>query len=600
MDPAPRTDNADMPVDEGPSRSTRLPVVASASASGEWQQNAPPIHRLSVEILAMIFVELISSGDRVGRISLVCRLWRDVVLQTVALWQYIYVPSKIEWLALSLQRSRGTLVDVYLWRPIQQLALAIPLLLPAVDRLRSLILQEVEDETLDLLEASIFAVECLPQLEEFRATLVLDSDEIATEPRLFSLNDASRFPALRVLDVEGGLYPPLTSPIFAQLRCIRMTDTSLEPRISVTQFLLFLDACKQLEEFDCLAVSFIDLSDQSPDRYPTTDIVVSLPRLRMFRWTWPGTWYAPPESDLRELLRHIHFPASAEIELRLDIPPSLQSVEEGFIFLDYFNTVPEDPACLPILRTATVARLDRYMEAADGVPIFCQLSPDPSAGSLLLIYDCSDPPPEDEEDSEYFPYTRTEQLRDFRDLFARAPLTELVLPIQDIDAESFVDVFGTFPLLHTLQACECATSRTRAGGIKHLFQALTAKHVDSDDNVEEEGEMDTHSDLPRPRAALPASTVVLPALRIVRLDELAWTWHMPYVLFSCFALRAKRGAPLLSELALYVYFPGRSVDWDRDMSREPALVLLDAIAERTQVGNRERVIKPDAYELDNQ
>ncbi|OJT11118.1 hypothetical protein TRAPUB_12402 [Trametes pubescens] len=456
----------------------------------------------------------------------VCKLWTDIATNTASIWQKIEVRTKADWLAIALPRSKGMPLDVTVYDASRILHSIEPLLTEEAPRLRSLKVFDGGNDVVDLLEGTVLAVDQLPCLETL---LVAYCGGAYASLELCSFDDDDRFPALQVLTLNS-LYIPWDSSVFRQLRVLQICEVWV-PRqgtVPFSAFLATLQMCQNLEEIDFFFVSFIDFKDHELNE---TDFAVSLPRLRSFHWYWPAIQASDSPTDVYRLFEYLHFPPSVDIHLGLEVDLDIHnSHDEHDNNLKYVHIIPPDPACLPILRTMTSARLH-----APGPRDFRgertndSFSGSDDLGSFRLSFD-------DLGDCGAWPFSRTTQCNDFCTLFARAPLTSLMIDLYELPLAPLLQVLRTFPHLVTLELFS-GPGDVDATCVAGLFATLAADAGGPPDD--------------------PGMAIVLPALRILRLEGVRRSVHMQVLctLFVCLALRAKRAVALLSRLRIEVYCP---------------------------------------------
>lgn len=134
------------------------------------KRSMPPINRLPVEVLSMIFeclscmdgIYVFRSGSRSHSIDImrVCKFWTDIAIHTASVWQKIAVRTTGDWLAVALPRSKGMPLDVTVYDASRILDTIAPLLTKEAPRLRTLKVNGA-DNVIDLLENTILAVDQL-------------------------------------------------------------------------------------------------------------------------------------------------------------------------------------------------------------------------------------------------------------------------------------------------------------------------------------------------------------------------------------------------------------------------------------------------------
>lgn len=140
----------------------------------------------------------------------VCKLWTDVAMNTISIWQNIEVRTTGNWLAIVLPRSKGMPLDVTVHCASRILPSIVSSLTEEAPRLRRLSVCEGGADVVDLLEDTVLSVDRLPCLE----TLLVEYCGDAYAPLDFiSFDEGDRFPALRVLDLNSS-YVPWDTSIF--------------------------------------------------------------------------------------------------------------------------------------------------------------------------------------------------------------------------------------------------------------------------------------------------------------------------------------------------------------------------------------------------
>ncbi|KAL1938318.1 hypothetical protein VTO73DRAFT_11769 [Trametes versicolor] len=459
----------------------------------------------------------------------VCKFWTDIAIHTASVWQKIAVRTTGDWLAVALPRSKGMPLDVTVYDASRILDTIAPLLTKEAPRLRTLKVNGA-DNVIDLLENTILAVDQLPCLDTL---LVSHCGDVYAPLELYSFRDGDRFPALRVLNLNS-LYVPWEYSVFQQLRVLRISEAWVpsSDTVPLSVFLAMLQTCQNLEEIDFSFVSFIDFEDHEHNE---TDFAVSLPRLRSLYWHWPEIWSYNSPSDVYQLLGHLQLPPSADIHMELELNLANCNPQDDHDKINYLNIIPSDPACLPILHTMTSAHLH-----GPGTHNPCHgwtkesLSGRDDLGSLKLSFDYN--PGRTAKSPYMWPFSRTAQCTDFCTLFARAPLTSLTVDLHELPQAPLLRVFRTFPHLSTLELFS-GSGDVDATCVAGLFAVLAM-------------------DACGPRHH-PVTAIILPALRTLRFEGIRQSVHMQVLcaLLSCLALRAKRGAALLSSLRVEVQCP---------------------------------------------
>ncbi|EIW56853.1 uncharacterized protein TRAVEDRAFT_73229 [Trametes versicolor FP-101664 SS1] len=460
----------------------------------------------------------------------VCKLWTDVAMNTISIWQNIEVRTTGNWLAIVLPRSKGMPLDVTVHCASRILPSIVSSLTEEAPRLRRLSVCEGGADVVDLLEDTVLSVDRLPCLE----TLLVEYCGDAYAPLDFiSFDEGDRFPALRVLDLNSS-YVPWDTSIFRQLRVLRISETWVphSSTVPLSVFLAVLQMCQNLEELDFSFVYFIDFEDHEPDE---TGFTVSLPRLRSFHWFWPDIWAFGSPTDVYQLLERLHFTRSVDIYLEFEVHMKIHDSHEEHENIDYLHIIPPDSACLPILRTMTSADLHgpESRTFRDGWAND-SLSGRDDLGTLKLSFNYNYSG--GREARAPWPFSRTAQCTNFCTLFARAPLTSLTIDPHELPQAPLLRVFRTFPHLSTLELFS-GSGDVDATCVEGLFAVLAM-------------------DACGPRHH-PVTAIILPALRTLRFEGIRQSVHMQVLcaLLSCLALRAKRGAALLFSLRVEVQCP---------------------------------------------
>ncbi|EIW56858.1 uncharacterized protein TRAVEDRAFT_21852 [Trametes versicolor FP-101664 SS1] len=524
--------------------------TAAPLSQTAWRlPSTPPINRLPVEILTMIFVWLTRMHKDIQNLQFegappqyigvmrVCKLWNDIALNTVELWQKVSIGeyrTTADRLSAVLARSRSASLDIKVRGASGTLRLAAPFLLREAHRLRTLNMAEYDDgvEAVDALLLS--AVE-FPRLETLVVLELSDQHYpfgvTKVAECLVSLDAENRFPSLRSLELRC-VYIPWRAPVFQTLRAFILVDCHAPSNISLPEFLAALRRCERLEELEIHYTFMTAFPDVDPNGFPVVPEypIAILPRLHsLLLQNWPSTWYQYSPSDIHVLLQHLRIPPTAGITINLEIDREevggyeddagiVYPPEDYGVNVSFLTPIPQDSACLPLLCNATsITLMASHVECSQRkryVNIEC--TREPEAGTLRVIFNEFT----SFHESARWPYPQSNQLRDVCTLFARAPLTSLTVELLDATSDVLMDMFHTFSALTNLHVY-C----TGDGQERELLTALAPPHLTS-----------------HPGSA------VLPALRILRLERVAWPACPLTRIIFCIWVRRAQGAATLSEL----------------------------------------------------
>ncbi|KAI0640977.1 hypothetical protein C8Q79DRAFT_426883 [Trametes meyenii] len=517
------------------------PVSQSTS-----RRNHSPISNLPVEILSKIFVQashpkahtredlwFISPWARPWlHILLVCRYWHDVALHTTTLWQQIQV-HKVEWLELSLSRSRKAPVDVAMYN-MDVIPSVLPLLHNSAHRLRTLIFfRLVDDEDAALLQINLFGAVALPILEE----IALHQHGQTALPLMSMAN--CQLPSLRRLHLES-VHIPWSSPVFNNLRELQLIffecDTGGRAEIAFGDFLAVLGRIPGLEVLVLDVTEFIIFRDphlisgleNATPSYPD----VYFPKMRLITTEWrTETWYdlSPPDSHL--LFSHLRLPLAAKIKINAEVYSDAGPANPGFQ-----DMVPLDAVALPILRSATSAQISVETVTAQVV------TSDGMLGELYITLMSGSEDPETADSEGQWTYGSDARLRDASILLTRAPLTEMsisAVTIGWVRKDTFVTAFKVFSATLRLLSIECLHFEQMP---QLLLALMTSELANSSSSA--------------------AHDAVLPHLQVLRLNNVPWTESMLGMLYDCLCWREER-AVALSELRIEAHGRDKdSVDMD--------------------------------------
>jgi F-box-like len=230
-----------------------LPLDSRDESSCSVSPSYPfPFHRLPVELLVAIFQEFECSSRRYNPgsipspviLSHVCRLWRDVALDTATLWTdiRIYHPSMTQirrssYYETCLERSKSSLIDVnyyHFYRASYTIITVLSSLLPHIARVRRLTF--VIENRLSLLTAlqAFDEVTAAPRLESLRISLLDRSGGSFLERTGFPLF-AGGAPLLRSVQYNGILFTE--QPRFTGFTSFTFRMRVIDQRVYLPHFL---------------------------------------------------------------------------------------------------------------------------------------------------------------------------------------------------------------------------------------------------------------------------------------------------------------------------------------------------------------------------
>ncbi|KAI0669024.1 hypothetical protein C8Q78DRAFT_1080885 [Trametes maxima] len=521
---------------------------------------APAVDRLPVEILREIFewasipsmfnthwASVSSLAQPV--LTQICRQWRTVALETANIWRYINVyDESMEWLKLLLVRSHNRTLDVGIHRA-SAAQKALPLLAPHSHRLRMLSFEwpvDFYDNTnhnykmCRAVLRKLYKMD-LPKLEEFRFDFSEDPASARYLMQPYKITGL-RAPSLDVLYLKQA-YVAWNSPLFSQLRVLHLEEivTLEDPAMhSFDAFLEVIRRCSPRLEELTLSTGFPLRFPHRVTHHPGPDRVVELPRLRVMRLVWDHVWTLP--SEVFQFLQHMRISTRAALSIVIGYERFDSNMEEHALF----SVIPQDPECLPILRTAT----DMHARTIPGKRTLFStyskaLGSMTQEGSLNLELI-------NESRQGFWQYTVDEQLTDFCAVFTNASISRLSIDMKEFGAEGLV---GAFRNLGSLEALEVqgALVYPRAP----LLVALQVTQGSAE--VHGLGEEDA-----RP---------VAPGLRKLWLKSLPWHPQVLLSLDECLEMRSKCGSEL-TNLLLEVYGRESSSEVDAELEEHHQLFAL--------------------------
>jgi F-box-like len=222
-----------------------------------------PFHRLPVELLVAIFQEFERSSRRYTRgrvpssaiLSHVCRLWRDVALDTATLWTdiRIYDPCMAHishYSEACFERSKSSLIDVHYHLHVASHAIvtAMSSLLPHIARVRRLTIIAADDMSLLTALENLNQAAVAPCLESLRISLLDPPVRFAShnpgilgrEPLPFFAGGA---PLLRSVQLNG--IPILSQNQFMGITSFTLRMHARSRRVYLPHFLHFLTNVSQ-------------------------------------------------------------------------------------------------------------------------------------------------------------------------------------------------------------------------------------------------------------------------------------------------------------------------------------------------------------------
>ncbi|KAI0717371.1 hypothetical protein C8T65DRAFT_726200 [Cerioporus squamosus] len=487
-------------------------------------------------------------------VNLVCQYWRRIACAFPILWRAIDVGSSVEWLQLCLARSGSAPLDVRLYdhRTLFQTA---AILLKHAGRIRSLMV--TQDAAGDALHAlgSLFMVG-MPALEE----LYLDADKpdapflgkCLHDVFLLDRKSERTFPSLRTLHLDA-LYLPPTRSILQGLRVLELTNSRPETsarEVTFTEFLDALDACPTLEELKLWNSLPFCICDDCSDA-DEADRVVALPNLRTLSLfclsDFGDVGTAVETTRCRHFLSHLRLPEHTETVL---YAPTRHEERKSFL-----NHLPNDPACLPILRTADEATLKGAWNFTASTRCPCAKCAEMDSQLVHTHADADEWEEEEEDaaDSDRDQDTHRGSLtmyilnpcgcpsgdgvaeedaaaREFAELFAAAPLRRLEV-FYGTSQVGFGHLFSSFHGLSALmlQCCGHATETNMRDFVRALAGPSAARGTDV--SGERAGE-----------------NAPLPQLRWLCIHGACWYRGLAQDLEACLRAREVKGASKLYEL----------------------------------------------------
>ncbi|KAI0354502.1 hypothetical protein OH77DRAFT_506159 [Trametes cingulata] len=215
-------------------------------------------------------------------LMLICRLWRDIGLDTPTLWREIEVKRRLEWLQLALTRSKDAPLTLIFY-PGNMAHVTVPLLRPHGHRIRKLVLPPfifpAHGQKIDLpffLPLLRTRLTLLDELVIVAAAETPDLHKLAGRTML-PLSER-HYPALRTLRLARAalLWTP---SVISRLTCLDLRACVIHgPPLPHDQFLSALGTCLNLVELRLLD-SFISFATVIP-AFPVTNPLCALPKLR--------------------------------------------------------------------------------------------------------------------------------------------------------------------------------------------------------------------------------------------------------------------------------------------------------------------------------
>ncbi|KDQ13429.1 hypothetical protein BOTBODRAFT_55978 [Botryobasidium botryosum FD-172 SS1] len=335
------------------------------------QNELVPVHRLPNELLGAIFVLAGSTSFQVSgwpasfSISQVCKLWRQVALNTPRLWMNIDVSAGDELASIYVERS-GT-------APLN-LSVNFGVLPSQDDKTREIYWSRYADRwsRLSIQNPSPITTsqDCALRWLTHSAP-ILEALEISTQQRFgrqrsLDVSLDIQMPRLREVKLAG-LYLPLTLPIFRGLTILHLTRI-MYTFMTAISLLRVLVECPALEElrFDLLVIEGGSDRDEIPGN--TMPEIVDLSHLRVI------TLRHLPVRTTQYLLVHIAIPPRAALEVLLDC---LQPDE------DLTHTLP--PNLTHLSNLFSVTALEFFVTPSSGTRACFLRGRDAAGASLLSI-----------------------------------------------------------------------------------------------------------------------------------------------------------------------------------------------------------------------
>ena len=377
------------------------------------------------------------------RLMLVCREWRALAVSTPGLWRVIHVDKSLKWLQLSLPRTRTMALDLIFRNTMLALG-AIPILCAVSHRIRKLALPEMTGGSFVNVRRTIF-MEKLAALEELDLSI---SSAIGMMIRQAPLGfTPDRFPRLHTFRLSCFLID-FQPAAYKKLRRLDLRGCTVSAMFggmySYEQLIDMLAGCEGLEELQLQqsisAIVLINLPHEREHR------VIRLSKMRKF-----VIWDKTPV--VSRFLSYIDLPMESSVRIvgTYDSRTDIRTAVDAFVSL-----LPKDRSGFPILRAVTSADLAFFQTHA-------KLRAWRGDTKVTLKLRSST----DRKWEFYF----HRGLREFRDIFAGAPLAELKMatsvPFRTVrrlgrTLSRHIPLFGGFTSLGTEAQSSCSVPSEKA------------------------------------------------------------------------------------------------------------------------------------------
>ncbi|RPD53947.1 hypothetical protein L226DRAFT_538813 [Lentinus tigrinus ALCF2SS1-7] len=360
------------------------------------------------------------------RIMLVCREWRAVAVMTPSLWHVIHVDKSLKWLQISLPRTRTLPLD-FIFRDSLLALDAIPIICAISHRIRKLALPEMTSGSFAVVRRTIFK-EKLAALQELDLSITSAIGMMIRQAPLGFTPD--RFPDLHTFRLSCFLID-FEPAAYHKLRRLDLRGCTVSAMFggmySYEQLIDMLAGCEALEELQLQqSISTIVLVNLPPEREHR---VVPMSKMRRF-----VIWDKTPV--VARFLSYIDLPIESSVRIvgTYDSRTDISTAVDAFVSL-----LPRDRSGFPILRAVTRADLAFFQTHAKLRAW---------RGDTKVTFKLRSST--DRKWEFYF----NRGLREFRDIFAGAPLEELKL-LGDMGAISksattWKDTFAAYPTLQRL------------------------------------------------------------------------------------------------------------------------------------------------------
>ncbi|KAI1793632.1 hypothetical protein LXA43DRAFT_1081217 [Ganoderma leucocontextum] len=489
------------------------------------------INQLPNEILIQIFafasVHFAFATDfwwwdtRFWTLMVVCRHWRDLIVDTPVFWCILDLTKNANWTQLCLSRSLtipiNIWVEVSLLRHLDRLRVAYPL----VHRIRSLVLRLWSpvgdpDSELHAVPRLLFG-DGMRVLEKLDFTVTrygyyLDHFPIDTDIELTSM----RFPRLRNLTLAEVVAPQDPS-LYTQLRALSLKGCSHQ--LSFDRFLDALDACTRLEDLD-LENTLDRLSGDWMQRDPSPRRpLISFPHLNKLVLRAHGA------ACTSRFLAHLHIRSSVRLHISAEADDDDADARspDGACSMAAMLPPASPGAAANLEALATARDIHMYMSMdSNSTQITTNRTPEMFFSVLLTMAFGPRNPPNPHTSS------RWGSVSDLVELFGRSPVTSLsIADVHPDTVAAWATVFRTFPLLERL-SIQAGWGTGCAVGLKNVFLGLHAASTADPDS----------------------STVACPNLAHVSVRAVNMQITKVYgALRTCFRFRGDKGV-VLSELKL--------------------------------------------------